>query len=342
MHSTIDSKPEINRRIFAIRQRIVARGVALRRDYPLLVHQDAIGASILLAAIAAMVGSAWLYLAGVIPWWACVVLNAFFTSFTHELEHDLIHRLYFRARPLPHNLMMGLSWLTRPSAINPWVRRQLHINHHRVSGTEADLEELTVSNGTPWGVLRALMISDLMLAATVMVIRAKGWHQRKQLLDIGFKAYVPLTALNWVAWYAFLTLHGIQSVGSLIAMPIHFTPSTLEALHVLDAIVVVLIAPNILRNFCLNFITSNIHYYGDINTRDVTQQVQVLNPWWLWPLQAFCCNFGGTHVIHHFVVMEPFYLRQLTAPEAYRAMKAHGVRFNDFGTFKRANRWNAG
>ena len=57
----------------------------------------------------------------------------------------------------------------------------------------------------------------------------------------------------------------------------------------------------------------------------------------------FSCsfNFGSSHAIHHFVVKEPFYIRQLTVPFAHRVMREMGVRFNDFGTFARANRWRA-
>ncbi len=56
-------------------------------------------------------------------------------------------------------------------------------------------------------------------------------------------------------------------------------------------------------------------------------------------MQAFCFNFGSTHGIHHFVVKEPFYLRQLTASVAHKVMAEMGVRFNDLGTFTRANRF---
>jgi hypothetical protein len=38
-------------------------------------------------------------------------------------------------------------------------------------------------------------------------------------------------------------------------------------------------------------------------------------------------------------VQEPFYVRQLVARDAHVVLRAHGVRFNDFGTFGRANRW---
>jgi hypothetical protein len=82
-----------------------------------------------------------------------------------------------------------------------------------------------------------------------------------------------------------------------------------------------------------------MHYCGDVESGNVMQQTQVLNPWWMWPLQAFCFNFGSTHGIHHFVVKEPFYIRQMTAPVAHKVMAEMGVRFNDFGTFGRANRF---
>jgi hypothetical protein len=39
------------------------------------------------------------------------------------------------------------------------------------------------------------------------------------------------------------------------------------------------------------------------------------------------------------VVREPFYIRQLTVPVAHKVMREMGVRFNDFGTFGRANRF---
>ena len=112
------------------------------------------------------------------------------------------------------------------------------------------------------------------------------------------------------------------------------------ALALLDILIVVWIGPNVLRSFCLHFVSSNMHYHGDVTPGDVIQQTQVLNPWWLLPFQAFCFNFGSTHAIHHFVVKEPFYIRQWTAPTAHRVMREMGVRFNDFGTFVRANRWS--
>jgi hypothetical protein len=95
----------------------------------------------------------------------------------------------------------------------------------------------------------------------------------------------------------------------------------------------------VLRGACLHFISSNMHYFGDVEEGNIVQQTQVLNRWYLAPLQLFCANFGSTHGIHHFVPSDPFYVRQLTARAAHRAMRDNGVRFNDLGTFRRANRF---
>ncbi|MOA18509.1 hypothetical protein D3C78_1388310 [compost metagenome] len=40
------------------------------------------------------------------------------------------------------------------------------------------------------------------------------------------------------------------------------------------------------------------------------------------------------------MVKEPFYIRQMTASVAHKVMREMGVRFNDIGTFARANRWH--
>lgn len=147
MHGTCASPERLNaqQRAAHIRQVVLARGEELRQCYPILRHQDALGAGILALALAGMIGSALLYINGYLAGWACLLLNGFFASLTHELEHDLIHSMYFRKQRLPHNLMMGLVWLARPSTINPWIRRHLHLNHHKVSGSEADMEERAIT-----------------------------------------------------------------------------------------------------------------------------------------------------------------------------------------------------
>ena len=322
-----------------IRQVVLAKGMELRERYPILKHQDALGAGILAFALAGMIGSAALYITGHMTWWVCLLLNAFFASLTHELEHDLIHSMYFRKQRVPHNLMMGLVWLARPSTINPWIRRHLHLNHHKVSGTETDMEERAITNGEPWGFARLLMVGDNMVSAFIRLLRAPTWAHKWNILKRVFKVYAPLALLHWGAWYVFLGFHAASGIASLLGAPIEWSATTLSVMQVIDIAAVVIIGPNVLRTFCLHFISSNMHYYGDVEPGNVMQQCQVLNPWWLWPLQAFCFNFGSSHGIHHFVVKEPFYIRQMTVPVAHKVMREMGVRFNDFGTFGRANRY---
>ncbi|AWY42192.1 fatty acid desaturase [Pseudomonas putida] len=341
MHGTSASPQRLNaaQRSAHIREVVLAKGVELRERYPILRHQDAIGAGILAFALAGMIGSAALYMTGYLAWWACLLLNAFFASLTHELEHDLIHSMYFRKQRVPHNLMMGLVWLARPSTINPWIRRHLHLNHHKVSGTETDMEERAITNGEPWGIARFLMVGDNMMSSFIRMLRAKTWAQKISIVQRTLKVYAPLALVHWGAWYVFLGFHAANGVAHLLGAPIEWSATTLSVMNVIDIAAVVIIGPNVLRTFCLHFISSNMHYYGDVELGNVMQQCQVLNAKWLWPLQAFCFNFGSTHGIHHFVVKEPFYIRQMTAPVAHKVMREMGVRFNDIGTFARANRF---
>jgi hypothetical protein len=312
---------------------VTQAGVALRERFPVLKHQDAIGAGILAASLLGMAGAAALYLAGMLPWYLAIPAVAIFASFTHELEHDLIHWMYFRRKPWAHHLMMGLAWLARASTINPWIRRGLHFNHHKVSGSEQDLEERAITNGERWGLLRLVMTGDNILSVLLRAHRAPSWALRRRLVGRALAAYFPLGWAFWGAWYAFLGVHLAGAAG------VEWSAAAQARIAVLDALAVVYLLPNVLRTFCLHFVSSNMHYYGDLEPDNVIQQTQVLNPWWLWPAQLFCCNFGSTHAIHHFVVKEPFYVRQLTAPAAHRVMREMGVRFNDTGTFRRANRW---
>jgi len=341
MYGTSASPERLNaqQRSAHIREVVLARGVELRKRYPILDYQDALGVGILAFALAGMISSAALYMTGHMAWWACLLLNAFFASLTHELEHDLIHSMYFRKQRLPHNLMMGLVWLARPSTINPWIRRHLHLNHHKVSGSEADMEERAITNGEPWGIARLLMVGDNVMSAFIRMLRAKTWAHKFSIIKRSLKVYAPLALVHWGAWYLFLGFHAANGIAYLLGSSVEWSATMLSVMQVIDIAAVVIIGPNVLRTFCLHFVSSNMHYYGDIEPGNVIQQTQVLNPWWMWPLQAFCFNFGSSHGIHHFVVKEPFYIRQLTVPVAHKVMREMGVRFNDFGTFGRANRF---
>jgi hypothetical protein len=187
------------------------------------------------------------------------------------------------------------------------------------------------------------MMADGMLAVLLRLDQAKAptgsrkatgrkLGPRAKLLAFTAVGYFPLGWVHYGILYTFLLSHGLWLVG--IDLPL--SPA---AAAFFDSASVVWILPNVLRSFCLNFVSSSMHFYGDVQRGNVLQQTQVLDAWCFAPLQLFCFNFGSTHAIHHFVASEPFYVRQLTAKRAHKVLRENGVRFNDFGTFARANRY---
>jgi len=323
------------------------------RDHPVLAYQDSIGLGILIGSITAMVGCAWAYARGSLPAVPTVLLIAFFMSVVHELEHDLIHRLYFRTRPWLYNAAMLAVWVVRPNTINPWVRRDWHMHHHRVSGTVSDIEERMLTNGEPWGLRRLFMSADNLLGTILRpkIIRSMQWayaaatekdpEAQARAVKRNRLAVLPLSVPYFIVLYFYLFLRADQWLHEGL---LHTTwqPSAFVAAidPYLQFAAVVLLLPNTLRAFCLHFVSSNIHYYGDIDPKNVIQQTQIWTSPLTWPLQAFCFNFGGTHGIHHFAVQYPFYVRELVSRDAHKIMRHYGVRFNDFASMARANRWN--
>ena len=353
-HSTTADEPQKSAHI---RQVVLDAGQALRARHAWLRHQDAIGLGILILAVLGMALSTWAWLHGLIPWWLSIPATAFCASLTHELEHDLIHQLYFRGRPAVQAAMLMIGWLTRPNTVNPFVRRLMHLHHHKASGTASDLEERAITNGMPWGLRRLLSLTDTMLA---LALNPRQMHEAARLYLAAQRpatpaerrllrlqrllAFGPVGLLYYPPLHAWLGWHLLQAVAPWAAptFGLSWAPSAdlLQAMHGLDLYAVAWLLPNTLRGFCLLFMSSNLHYYGDVAPGNVIQQTQVLNAWWLAPLQLFCFNFGSTHAIHHFAVKEPFYIRQWTAPTAHRVMRDMGVRFNDWGSLARANRWH--
>ncbi|MGQ0598462.1 fatty acid desaturase [Aquabacterium sp.] len=334
-----------------IRSVVLQAGVDLRQRHTWLRHQDAIGATIMVVSLLGMIASGWLYIEGQIPWWLCVPVTAIFASFIHELEHDLIHQMYFRSKPWANSLMLTVGWLARASTVNPFVRRKLHLHHHKVSGTESDLEERGITNGETWGLRRLLMTADNILGvmlrpltmrkAVLAYVKAQQPASRQefaQMLREQASAFFPLGTVYYFVFHAWIVLHVAMWAMPLVGL--HGPDWIASTLQRLDVFAVVYMLPSLLRTFSIQFISSNMHYYGDVEARNAMQQCQVLNPWWLTPLQLFCFNFGSTHAIHHFAVKEPFYVRQWNAGIAHQVMREMGVRFNDFGTFKRANRFH--
>ena len=337
-------------RISKVRNIVTQAGEEIRTRYPILKHQNFIGASILGFAWTGMIACALAYGYGYLSAWFTIPLIAIFASLTHELEHDLIHYMYFKKTPWAHHLMLALVWLARPNTISPWARRRLHLHHHKYSGTEHDLEERGISNGMPWGIRRILVISDQLMSVYLrpfqmfkmihLFMEKQPEKERKVAMISQLLGFLPLSLIYYGLCYLFVVFHVGNAVAPIFGYEMLWSESIIEAMPLVNFLAVIWIIPNFIRSFSLQFVSSNMHYYGDIDPRDVIKQTQVLNPWWMVPFQLFCCNFGSTHAIHHFVVKEPFYIRQLTSKTAHKVMKEVGVRFNDIGTFKRMNRWN--
>ncbi|MDX1917631.1 MAG: fatty acid desaturase [Candidatus Caenarcaniphilales bacterium] len=309
----------------------------LKRQFPFLSRQNLIGALVFLSAIAGMIFNGYLYYKEVIPAWLCVVGNAVWASLLHELEHDLIHQLYFRTRPLVQNLMMAGIWLFRGNLISPWYRKFIHLVHHRESGQKEDIEERLIGNGLPWGFKRFMIMLDPILAPLQFKNLMKLPHFKlKDVLQATFPIYLIFNTI-WVSFLVLLIIRAYALMTGLYVEP----PFASWYVALVEFMMVVYIAPNFIRQASLSIVSSNCHYYGDIPKSNVITQTQILQPWFLAPLQLFCFNFGSTHCIHHFVVNQPFYIRQLVAPLAHAAMRRYGVRFNDIGTFQRGNRYES-
>jgi fatty acid desaturase len=294
-------------------RRVVAR-------HPALKHQDALGAGFCLAGVAGMLSLGWLYALSWIPAWACVLLNAFFASILHEIEHDLIHFLYFKNRPAAHHTMMFLVWLFRGNVVHGWHRRRIHLHHHRASGSATDVEERILGLGQPLAPRRLLMMVDgaaaFFLNARTLEREVEGFRRRR--LALASIPVYPVFVLVLLSYFGFRAF-GLDAPGAI------------------DVLAFAWVFPNYIRQAALQIVSSNVHYFEDVES--VHQETQVLSPWFFWPLQLLCFNFGTTHSLHHYVVEQPFYLRQLAAPRVLPAMRRHGVRFNDVGTFFRANRF---
>lgn len=321
--------------LYTITQAVLQEEIRLRDKYTFLQHQNLISVFILTFALSGMLLMTYLYSNQLSPAWFVIIASAIFASLSHELEHDLIHKLYFRKNPVIHNFMLLIVWIMRPNTVNPWYRRKIHLLHHKVSGTPEDLEERLVGNGIQNTFLRLVVIFDGLIGMTLryktLTKEVRAFNYLK-VLNAGF----PLAVGYYLCIYSFVIFH---SVNYFYGNTLIYQVWVLNLMEVINFLMVVIIAPNILRSACLNMVTSYLHYYGGVT--HTLQQTQVFKGWLMWPLHLFCFNFGGTHAIHHIVVKQPFYIRQMLATEAHKVMRANGVRFNDLSTFTQGNKYRA-
>lgn len=324
----------------------------IKSKYPILQYQNLLGLLIFILATCFSMLAGYLWYIDALSTWLLIVINAFLFGLLHELEHDLIHYMYFKNNKIVHNFMLLVIWLLRPLTLNPWFRRTLHYHHHKYSGTLHDVEERGVTNGEPWSLKRLLFLPDLAIGNLLRVhglfkdistevkagrLKMETAHTIKMC---GVYGLIPITIMAHIILYIFtadLFITLINNIWNLgWALPAFMT----DILVWTRPIIYIVLLPNLLRQFCLHFITSNLHYIGDVEQGNVIEQTQVLNVWWTFPFQLFCFFFGWTHAIHHFVVNETFYVRHIARKKAHEVMRKYGVRFNDLGTFRRANRYH--
>ena len=85
-----------------------------------------------------------------------VLVVAFSSSVLHELEHDIIHNLFFKKNLAAQNIILYCIWFVKLHG-NPWMRRDLHLKHHIVSGQLNDAEERLIGLGQYAGFTRLIM-----------------------------------------------------------------------------------------------------------------------------------------------------------------------------------------
>jgi hypothetical protein len=313
-------------RINAIRKVIYSEDKRLRQKYTWLRHQNAIGMLFFLSSTLAIITTSYLYITGSLAWYWMIPLIAFYVSIHHELEHDLIHELYFADRKWIMNIMFMVIWISKCSA-NPWWRKSIHLKHHKTSGQRDDVEERLIGLGQGLTIKHALatltpvgayfMAPEISVDVTKMGTLPGFPLIRSTLLSLPL--VLPSVASFIGFWFPGYIPEPYYSIVFYACMVSFF--------------------PNALRQVSLQIISTGCHYFGDIPENNVYFQNQVLNHWLLLPLQVFCFNFGATHILHHYVTRQPFYLRQMSATAVAQELKKQGVRFNDLTIYSRAHRY---
>lgn len=312
-----------------IRQTIHQEEITLRKKHTFLKHQTEIGFGLWLGSILWVLGNAWLYSRGFLSAYAAVPLTAFPLSILHEIEHDIIHKQYFPSNRMMQDILLFFIWIFKAGhELSPYVRRGLHLHHHKRSGQVDDIEERLIGLGLESNLFKILLAFFPSLG--IVVAYAPGWGIYEttgwSLIPKGvwtkekFEFYCSALLINTPLLLGYLSYCGYEWASFLL---------------------VTWVGPNILRHACLVLLSSYSHYAladDSTSTKDITLQNQILNHWSLYPLQLFCCNFGAEHILHHYVIHQPFYIRHWCRVKAWKVMEENGVRKNDFGILWRGNR----
>jgi fatty acid desaturase len=251
-----------------VREVIFKAGSDLRHRWPILQYQNLIGSLILAISLISMIVTGSAYYHKTISAMSAILFNAFWASLIHEIEHDTIHQLYFKTSPIMANVIMGLVWIARPNALNPWFRRKLHLHHHKFSGSEADIEERLISLGMNWNLVRVFIIIDQVMT---VISRPIGlftdlipkWlktipkeENRFFLVVRGFGGLFPGLIIYASILYTFIIYHLSSIIIPMLGygMDDVWSHGIIDGMIWINFISVVWIWPNFLRSFCLQFI----------------------------------------------------------------------------------------
>lgn len=317
-------------------QAIRQTDATIRQEYPLLNQQDFIGGAVFVSSLLFMVFFSYLYVSNSIGVVIAILLIAIPISLLHELEHDIIHNLYFKQYRWIQNIMFVFIYFAKLH-ISPWYRRQFHLKHHLLSGQINDAEERFIGLGLPPNYKR--MAVSLHPFGGFLI--SDDITKDAKYIDL---ADVPF--MNILMFYTFFFITKIFIAYNLLFLTyswLDYDSNTIYGVSTLYPIIhylaICLCFPNLVRQSCLVLMSSSCHYYGDIPLNTVYYQNQILDSWFVFPFQLFCFNFGATHILHHYVVSQPFYIRHFTARLVKDTMIKLGVRNNDFGILWRNNRY---
>jgi fatty acid desaturase len=265
-------------KVKVIRDAIRSEDKRLRETYPLLStkYQDVTGLAIYLGSLTLWAAVSWMWAQGLMSTGLTILLNALIISFLHEMEHDLIHDLYFKRLPFVQHLMFFGIWLIKSNAA-PWWRKHYHLKHHQESGQVTDVEERLIGLGLPWWNPKRILVT-LTPAATLLVGPDIQRDDPSFSIVNMFLANAPTVTASSVS----MIFHGVMAWAAAAKLLESHQPDAFALLQWLlpymVAYNVTINFPNVLRQSCLVVISTYCHYYGDIPEHDVYFQVRCWRP----------------------------------------------------------------
>lgn len=272
----------------------------LKEKYPILKKQDFLGMTIFLVSLIMIVFSAIFYYQASV-WFPTlpsttstlivIISVAFWTSMLHELEHDIIHNLYFKSSRWVQDLMFACIWVSKLHG-NPWFRRDLHLKHHIISGQINDAEERLIGLGLPLGWKRmAVTMHPVGSTIVTMDIVKDCEFLNVKKMNLSSAPIVTIFVLFFKLFSFYVLLQGLVSLYHN-----EVAEQMLLRYPILWSLVwdfnMILVIPNILRQSSLQLMSNVTHYYADIPDKSVYYQNQILDHWICVPFQLLCCNFG--------------------------------------------------